>query len=58
MNSSNDGETAREDHQPNSKRKQLSNEKRAAIVQALLERSTNKVLKRGAINEVAGHFPK
>ena len=55
MNSSNDVETERE-AQPNPKRKQLSNEHRAVIVQALLERSTNKVLKRGAINEVTRQF--
>ena len=57
MNSSNDAETERE-AQPNPRKKQLSNEQRAAIVQALLERSTNKVLKRGAINEVARQFGK
>mmetsp|Transcript_19480 Transcript_19480/g.28657 ORF Transcript_19480/g.28657 Transcript_19480/m.28657 type:complete len:248 (-) Transcript_19480:593-1336(-) len=55
MNSSNDVETERE-AQSNPKRKQLSNEQRAAIVQALLERSTKKVLKRGAIYEVARQF--
>ena len=52
MNTSNDVETERE-AQPNPKRKQLSNGQRAAIVRALLERSENKVLKRGAVNEVA-----
>ena len=55
MNSSNDLETERE-AQPNPKRKQSSNEQRAAIVKALLERSTNKVLRSGAINEVARQF--
>ena len=55
MNSSNDVETERE-AQPNPKRKQLSNEQRAAIIQALLECSRNKVLKRGSINEVARQF--
>ena len=55
MNSSNDVETEQE-AQVNHKRKQLSNGQRAAIVQALLERSTNKVIKRGAINEVARQF--
>ena len=55
MNSFNDVETEHE-AQPNPKRKVLSNEKRAAIVQALLECLTNKVLKRGAINEVARQF--
>ena len=55
MNGSNDVETERE-AQPNRSRKQLSNEQRAVIVQALLERSTNKILKRGAINKVARQF--
>ena len=42
MKSSNDVETECE-AQPNPKRKQLSNEQRAAIVQSLLEYLTNKV---------------
>ena len=51
MNSLNDVETKCEG-QRKPKRNQLSNRQRVAIVQALLEHSTNKVLKRDAINEV------
>ena len=44
------------DPQPTHKRGQLSNESRAAIVQALLEHSKDRVLKRGVIKAVATRF--
>ena len=40
----------------NGKRKHLSNDQRAEIIQALLQGSTNKVLKRGAINALAKQY--
>ena len=42
--------------QPSPGRGQLGNEKRTTIVQTLLERSKDKVLRKGAVKEVASQF--
>lgn len=55
MDTPSDAENERE-KQLNPKKAQLTNEHRAAIAQALLEQSTDKILKRGTIIKVSRQF--
>jgi len=46
----------KEKHNPKVRKRDLSNDERAGIIQFLLERSENKVLRRGAIKQAAEAF--